>query len=660
MDILFKQIFFNQPFIRNLIFYQVSHDVNCNTVRYKYYNNVGMMIKNGDLKLLEFKLNRQEYLWFDRNSVQKTTMSIGDDNLDLFIKIHSRFKSLYPMDWSMAHYGAAKKGHWKIVQYLMAENHSEWDETLLQSVLASGDVEMVLEATKYVKSVSSTSFIFALESDNRIIISHMFKVFKKSFDNFYISLKEHVLIAAARTDDVMILKEVQQYFESSFYFFGFRNLYRTSLIWNLYHQSIGNYEMYKYIKNTFDLSVTLVEQPENPNKVNPFIQVGVHGNKEIFKEMMDGGMFNVNYIIQMLYSALKENRIEFYEYVLKEYKDIEGVSSFSGRGFQLGAINKIQSIDQARYVLENLTGSPPIGIHDLTKALFSSFEIFKYVYQVFRSRGQQLSIEMIDLLIIEIFKMDDPVQGIMYLYTEGIDFTGTKLFTYLINLDPNKSLPILQAVFKLHKPNYENFDELVIILSHYARFTRCLKTFKLIYYHVSQLPLMDSTQLSLALSKCFIKAAQGAHYQTILFMLEQNHQPMPNDYRIVLENAAEAGSILILKHIIEQDKKKVTSSVNIMEHAINSGRFDCVQYLLPLCLTHIYQLSEHSRVELGKSNNLLLTKYLFSQCPFLSCDFFEPVLKGTKQWGSTELNIYLKEKGVEERPIVNRRKTKAY
>ncbi|KAF2069439.1 hypothetical protein CYY_009242 [Polysphondylium violaceum] len=620
MDQLFRQVFFNHPFLRKEIFDRVLNDVNCKTSNYKNSFNIGVLIKGGYLELLKLKLRNKEYLMLDKNGAKQVLLL---KDTQLFIQLYNKFRDSFPAGSLDVVTSCSHKDYWDNAIYLLEQGCFYRDYALLNQAILHENVQMVQELATKTKLIDFSSLLNAVKTKNMAIISTIFKIFNKEFNALKLYKKEHILVGAVKTGDVTIVHTIKKYFESSFYFFSWRkSIYNNSLIWKIYEASMSSFECYQFVKENFDLSITLVDDP--PILYNPFVSIGKFGNEMIFKDMMDNNRFNTKYTSNMVNAALENNHISFYKYI-QTFKDIEINTKTI---FLLNIKGPLDNFDHIKFLVENVHTC--INKKDIQRALKSSFELFVYLYKRSIADGHSYSNdpEFLNELLIESYRSNNP-QVVLFLQQQKIFFEETLLWPSLVNItDRTKDYyQLIQTLFSVYPPiSNVDIQSFIHILVFFASWENP-KIFKLIYskiFELLEINTYEKIDVNDWFLRCIESASKQARYQTVLFLLNDTNRRTltPRNYTSILEAAADSGSKQIINYILENHFNDLSMDIDlcILEKAISASHYDCVQLLFPLC-KNLFHLKEQCLSDLGTSNNLPLVKYLFSHNDFNALNF---------------------------------------
>ncbi|KAF2069275.1 hypothetical protein CYY_009402 [Polysphondylium violaceum] len=522
MDQLFHHVFFNQPFIRKHIFYQAAHGANTKTINYRDYSCLNAIIKNGDTKLLELKLHHKEYLMLDMRSLHDLFKL---KQLDLFVACMERFRAYLAAPQSHLVMMAAEQNNWEVVQYLIGKGYMYNGQTLLGLACSNGNYALVQDLCKRETEVSLNCFIFSILSKNEEMVKLVFEHGKKSFAKESMFDRERILVDALAIGNLAIFKIVKKYFEESIPLFGIRKwfVYNQALVWRLYVVSVINFEAYKFIYDTFDLSFTRTQ--DTPSDIQyPPVAATEFGSKEVLVHMFENNLIMSKCTDRMAAKALPYGHFHLYELFSSKYKLNVPLGEFRISNIK----GPFPSVEQVRYIVQEL--DIPLYKNDL---LFASknAEMFKYIFEKGRF---QPTMEQLYYCC-----KHNNLELVAYLHQQGLIVEWTVIANHIFIINPNGCYPLVHLLFTLYQPTLDDLDILVKTMQDAAKLCLNHSVFQLVFYQVFRL-----TQCMQVYHKSILNACKRGRTMNLQLILEAHMQPLCGELlNEALEKAALGGHL---------------------------------------------------------------------------------------------------------------------
>jgi len=609
MDVLFRQVFYQQPFIRKNIFYQVVNDSNCKTVNYRYCYGLNWMIEDRYFELLKLKLRNKEYLHMGKVVIWGFGIFKIRD-LDIFKQILPLY-SQYNRDYYGAVEHCCRNENWVVAKYLIEQKTSYSDTQVLEIVTEKGSVEMLEYLLQFpiagIVVVTLNTFLYAIVSKNQRLVSMVFECGRHCFVKLYPEEKDRVLVAAMSSGSQEIFRIVQKHYERSFYFFAVRkrSFYHKELVWKLLNASVVSFVMFKYCVDMFGIPL-------------------VSTTAAVDHQDESSGSSDLCRIKDICLAAIGYGQGDIVGYLISK--------GLVNHGTTTPPPVIVGELDKAKYIVEYL--QIPIKQIDLEKSIRST-EVFKYLYESSKGSEVHLDPSFINNIISQAY-IDNNIDMVIYLHQQGLlkpQSRDSVVWSSLLHMDPNNCTNMLNTLFTLHYPTHKDIPSLIRGLENFALRSKRFKVFQMLFDHIYQHISRDHSLYY----NCFKLTARGGRLVSLRYLFEQGL--LPEDPLKVLQEAAHTGVLSILKYLIENHdsfKNAASNTTSLLEKSIANNHLDCVEYLIPLCSANIPNLPNSTFCSLANENSLMILKYLMERSEF-SKERFKITLLTAIEYGYADI-----------------------
>jgi len=595
-DKLFRQVVLKEPFLRNRIYYHVCTALNCRTINYKFCVKLSILLQNNYFELIKLKLQNKEYLYLD--GMDGITQLFRLKDLDLFIAI---FNQLNDQDYEFINSLDALNLCVEL-QHQYQHDNNTYDNKALEYLLF-GQQRLVFEKSlEFYKSICIRGYlgiikrlksdlfngmdskqytlIFypAIQSKNILLVKELYN--KSLFNGLEIYNKEMMLAESVKTGSIEIFTLVSEYFADSFFFFQLRrkDFYTNNLLGFLFGAAVkGNsFDMYMHLINTFDMS--FLRQHKMMYYENPFLLAVQLPTNEIIEHLINNNLLSDDYATYLCLSAMQRGKYALFQQLKTYFKDkILGVPHAYQMASEVDP--PFNDLSRVEYILDTL--KVPIKVMDIIRSAQYP-QTFKYLFERYNKAEMPNLYAQINTIVSYVCMYNTP-EVLLYLHNEhAVDFTKTRVWTSLC-IPPLCSLKTLQIAITIYPPTQDIVPTLSKVLEYFAQNckTNNISMFELLFdimYNGPSALTRDPNDYIGA----FRGAIRGGRILTLQYLYNQGLTiPTEITYIELLKEAAQYGSLSIIKYILEHQQQYSIPLTPLKETSMKAHKYDCVDYLLP-------------------------------------------------------------------------------
>jgi len=594
IDKLFRHVVIIDTFLRNKIFYHMSTALNCRTINYKFCVKLSFLLFNRYFELIKLKIKNKEYLYLDGMEGVNQLFRLKDVDLEIFIAI---FNQLDDQDYKLiSSVGDILQFYFKqqpednrnstttinydnkILEYLLFDQKRlvlNKSIDFYKTLCKRGYLKIIQRSGSYFSRLVPLEFKYlfaaAISSKNILLVKELYD--KSLFNSMELHNKQQMLLDSIETKSLPLFTLVSKYFANSFFLMKLRRkeIYTKTLLKFLLIRSLkaNSFDIFMYLVNTFDMSLSEYQYI--------FILAIELPTNQIIDYLLSKNLVPNNDVNEMCLSALQRGKYTLYEQLQTYFNNnIDMVPE----DYQMGGEYDppFKDISRVEYLINKL--NVRIRVTDVIKSTEYP-ETFKCLLDKLNKSELPKLYAEINSIIAHVYMYNTP-EVLMYIHNEhGVDFTKTIIWTSLC-IHPQCSLKTIQTVLTIYPPTLELVPTLCKVLEHFAHKckTNNISAFELLfdvmYNGPSALTRDPNDYIGV-----FKGAIRGGRILTLQYLYNQGLTISTiTTYIELLKEAAQYGSLSIIKYILEHQQEYEIPLTSITETAMIAKKYDCVDYLL--------------------------------------------------------------------------------